>query len=231
MKPQNRSNAVMATRVGGAMEDPFDDYPTPPWATRALMTHVIEHEWGWQARHVAFEPACGRGHMSQTLRERFARVDASDIQQLGGGDIADFLDPDDDRNNKPDWIITNPPFKSAEAFVQEGLMRAKVGVAVLVRTVFIESIGRHDRLFNVEPPTIMAQFAERVPMFRGRVSRTGSTATAYAWLVWGQRDMPRAGMPSGSELRWIPPCRAALERDNDYEHAFLTAKMERACPF
>lgn len=232
LKSQNKSNAVMASRATGDLADPFDDYPSPPWSVRALMQHVLEPEFGDLGKYTAAEPACGRGHMAQALRERFRRVTASDIQPLGHGGVWDFLDAErPNQDDKPDFFVTNPPFKLAEAFIQEALMCARVGVAMLVRTVFIESIGRHERLFDVEPPTVMAQFAERVPMFRGRVSKTGSTATAYAWLVWASRDVARAGMPRGSRLLWIPPCRAQLERPNDYEDSFLTKVVERACPF
>jgi hypothetical protein len=39
---QNRSNAVMAPRIEG--RESLDDFPTPPWATRALIEHVIGAE-------------------------------------------------------------------------------------------------------------------------------------------------------------------------------------------
>ncbi len=39
-----------------------------------------------------------------------------------------------------DWVITNPPFRLAEDFVHRSLVVARQGVAVLVRTVFIESV-------------------------------------------------------------------------------------------
>jgi hypothetical protein len=58
------------------------------------------------------------------------------------------------------------------------------GVPVLVRTVFIESVGRYRNLFENTPPTICAQYTERVPMVKGRLDRKASTATGYAWLVW-----------------------------------------------
>jgi hypothetical protein len=82
---------------------------------------------------------------------------------------------------------------------------------MLTRTVFIESVGRYDRLFSVNQPSHFAQFTERVPMVKGRLDRRASTATGYCWLVWDKES-------SGStQLVWIPPCRKALERDDDYE--------------
>lgn len=89
---------------------------------------------------------------------------------------------------------------------------ARVGVAILARTVFIESIGRYERLFSVSPPTYFAQFAERVPMVKGRLDRKASTATGYAWFVWLNEPTTK------TELVWIPPCRKVLEFENDYEN-------------
>ena len=72
-------------------------------------------------------------------------------------------------------------------------------MAVLARTVFIESIGRYQNLFETTPPTICAQYAERVPMVKGRLDRKASTATGYAWLVWNK---PVAG---STRLVLVPP--------------------------
>ena len=38
-KRQNTSYAVMAQRIEA--QDSLDDFPTPPWATRALIEHVL----------------------------------------------------------------------------------------------------------------------------------------------------------------------------------------------
>lgn len=57
--------------------------------------------------------------------------------------------------------------------------------------------------------SVIAQFSERVPMFKGKLDATGSTATAYCWLVW-TKDVP------GTTFVWIPPCRRQLERPGDY---------------
>jgi hypothetical protein len=112
--------------------------------------------------------------------------------------------------NAFDWVTTNPPFRLAEEFVLEGLRVARQGVAILARTVFLESVRRYNAIFRARPPTKVAQFTERVPMVKGRLDAKASTATGYAWLVW-EKDVlcpPR--------LMWVPPCRKQLERDGDY---------------
>ena len=204
---QNRSHAVMAQRTEG--RDSRDDFPTPPWATRALLAHVLQRFGPFDQRSV-LEPACGAGYMARPLAEQFGRVLSSDIHPYGFGDIRDYLTVPYEAN-AVDWVVTNPPFRLAEEFVQRSLIVARRGVAILARTVFIESVGRYRNLFLDCPPTCFAQFTERVPMVKGRIDRKASTATGYAWLVWSKevsRQYP--------ELVWIPPCRKALERDSDY---------------
>ena len=116
--------------------------------------------------------------MSVALADYFADVHSSDVFDYGFGSISDFL------KVKPvvpyDWVIANPPFRLAEDFIDRSLKIARHGVAMLVRTVFIESVGRYERLFKTRAPAIFAQFTERVPMVKGRIDRKASTATGYA---------------------------------------------------
>lgn len=147
--------------------------------------------------------------MAAPLGEYFSSVEASDVHDYGVGlPVADYL-----FGPLPvpvDWTITNPPFRLAEQFIYRALASSDVGVAMIVRGAFLEGVGRYERLFSEMPPSDVLQFSERVVMHKGRLSPKGSTATAYAWLVWikGSKDATR--------LRWIPPCRKRLERASDY---------------
>ena len=118
-------------------------------------------------------------------------------------------------------MITNPPFRLAEEFIVKGLEVARRGVAMLVRTVFLESVGRYDRIFSSTPPSTVAQFVERVPMVKGRLDKKASTATGYAWVVWEK------GINRGTQLVWVPPCRKVLERACDYEEEFSSDVDEK----
>ena len=198
---QNRSHAVMSQRVEA--HDSLDLFPTPPWATRALCEQL-----GDVSASSCWEPACGFGDMAQPLREYFHSVYATDVHQHGAAEhVIDFLWAN---TLEADWIITNPPFRLGQQFADTALLRARKGVALLVRTAFLESSDRFLSLFSIEPPTTVYQFVERVPMFKGRLNRNGSTATAYCWIVWSKPNKfdPR--------FRWIPPCRKRLEREGDY---------------
>ena len=203
---QNTSHAVMAQRIEAA--DSLDDFPTPPWATRALMEHVIADKGPFQ-NLTCLEPACGAGHMAKPLGEYFGHVRSADVHPYGHGAVADFLTGPLEENSV-DWIITNPPFRLAEDFIKRALIMSRRGVAILARTVFIESVGRYREIFEPTPPTKFAQFAERVPMVKGRLDARASTATGYAWFVW---EKPGS---DATRVNWIPPCRKQLERPGDY---------------
>lgn len=204
---QNTSHAVMAQRTEPL--DSRDDFPTPPWATRALIEHVIGNK-PLLAQQSCLEPACGAGHMAAPLAEYFGELHCSDAYSYGYGRRRDFLRHPFEAASV-DWVITNPPFRLAEDFVLRALTLARVGVAILARTVFLESVGRFERVFRGRPPAKFAQFVERVPMVRGRLDGAASTATGYAWLVW---ELGASGHPC---LMWVPPCRKRLERPGDYQ--------------
>jgi hypothetical protein len=211
----------MAQRVEQA--DSLDDFPTPPWATRAFVSHYFN---GADLDGTAvWEPACGRGHMAQVLSEFFGAVRASDVFDYGYGETQDFLTGLSGVRSV-DWMITNPPFRLAEEFFERGRQVARKGVALLTRTVFIESVGRYERLFKMTPPTKVLQYAERVPMVKGRVDRKASTATGYAWLAWDFEN-PQ----TGTVLDWVPPSRRQFERNSDYEATFLNPAVLTSSKF
>lgn len=214
---QNTSHAVMAQRSED--KGSLDNFPTPPWATRALLEHIIE-PGGYTDRLSCLEPACGAGHMAKALNEYFGDVRASDIYPYGYGEISDFIN-DLHEAGSFDWVITNPPFKLAEEFIARALPIARRGVAMLARTVFLESVGRYERIFTKTPPTKVAQFVERVPMVKGRLDKKASTATGYAWIVWEKTNS------RSTELVWVPPCRKALERVGDYDNAIASTTFQK----
>lgn len=202
--------AVMAQRR--EPPDALDFFPTPPWATRALFRHVLP-VLGIEAIGRAWEPACGEGHMAAVIEE-FAKspVIATDIFDYGYGTAPiDFLGGifSELPSDRVDWIITNPPFKPADQFALRALDLARVGVALLLRTQWLESEDRYRSIFRDRSPSLFAPFVERVPMLRGRWDPDASTATSYSWFVWLRNVVPRAPF-------WIPPgCRVELSRSDD----------------
>lgn len=218
---QNKTSAVMAQR--SEPHDSLDFFPTPAWATRALCDVVLGDKVLRQMN--AWDPAAGEGHMVRPLAEYFRIASGSDIFDYGAGfQKFDFLF---ETSLGTDWVITNPPFRLADQFVEHALGLAEVGVAMLVRTQFLEGVGRYKGLFSKRRPATVAIFTERVPIIKGKVARwvinpkTGkpkrvTSATSYCWVVW-DKDAPAAE----SEFVWIPPCRKRLERDEDYSDPIM----------
>ncbi|MFC0243650.1 hypothetical protein [Rhodopseudomonas telluris] len=216
------SRSIMASRQ--EPDDGLDYFPTPPWATRALVEVVLKRSGHAASLHAqtAWEPACGEGHMAEVLCDYFKEVTASDIHPHGYGHTANFLG--DIVPGFDDWIITNPPFgANAEAFVLRALQFAQVGVAMFLRLQWLETVGRFERVFQPYPPAIIAQFAERVPLHKGRWEPEGDTATAYLWIVWLKNSARKT-----TEFVWIPPGqREALSRPDDAER-FTTHPVTKA---
>ncbi len=214
---QNTSSAVMQQRH--EPHESLDDFPTHPWATRAFMEHVFIPRWGRPVGKSVWEPASNRGFMARPLAEYFSIVRSSDVHDYGVAPdtngcpfIHDFLFPGTPPIIGPDWIITNPPFRLGADFARRGLEIAREGVALFVRTAFTEGVERYNTLYCPHPMALKAEYAERVPLVKGRCDPKASTATAYSWVVWrkGEED---------TRFTIIPPCRKELTRPGDYDEA------------
>lgn len=215
MKPSGHTS-VMASRAESA-PDALDYFPTPPWAARAggELIRSLDPTPG-----ACWEPACGEGHMAYGLKDYFDEVQASDIFPYGYGGVVDFLDAPPRR---ADWVVTNPPFKLGTEFVRTAWPRARRGVAMLLRLAFLEGGARHTMFTCDCPLSLVAPFAERVPMVKGRWDPEASSATAYAWFIWikqpvineaGERGL--AASKLWPMLRWIPPgTKERLSRPDD----------------
>lgn len=222
----NGARAIMGSRQ--EPDDSLDYFPTPPWATRALVEIVLPQLGAKAPLGAIWEPACGEGHMAEALGD-YGSVIATDIGEYGYGQPRiDFLTqpcPYPKFLPPPDWIITNPPFgATAEKFVLTAIERARVGVAMFFRLQWLETNGRYERIFQPFPPALIAQFAERVPLHKGRWEPNGDTATAYLWIVWlkDQEEVTR--------FFWIPPGqREALSKPDDAER-FTTHPVTRRAP-
>jgi len=171
-----------------ADNDGPDFYPTPAWATFALIDNERFSGDIWEC-------ACGDGAMTRVLEKTGQRVESSDLYDRGFGETGvDFRDTDRRAKN----IITNPPFNAAEDFVHTALGSAEKKFALLLRLAFLEGAKRQDTVFRKSPPSKVWVFSERITFYPKGVERKGSGTTAYAWFVW---DVDHLG---ATELNWLP---------------------------
>lgn len=165
-----------------------DYFPTPKWATHAL----IDNE---KFEGIIWECACGNGAMSEVLKHTGQTVISSDLYDRGYGDAGvDFLSS----NRRTANIVTNPPYNSAEGFVAKGLKSAERKFALLLRLAFLEGGNRQRTIFSTTPPSRIWVFSERITFYPAGAVEKGSGTTAYAWFVW---DKDAIG---SSELKWLP---------------------------
>lgn len=185
----NLNGAFKPTTKRRADLDGPDFFPTPAWATHAL----VENE-----RFVGqiWECACGDGAMARVLEEAGHKVRATDLYGRGHGETGvDFLKA----ARKVDNIVTNPPYNVAEAFVAQGLKLARRKFALLLRLAFLEGANRANTIFLKHPPSRVWIFSERITFYMKGAARSGSGTTAYAWFVWDK------GASGPTELRWFKP--------------------------
>jgi hypothetical protein len=166
-----------------------DFFPTPAWATYALVDNerFVGDVW---------ECACGNGAMSEVLEAAGSTVISSDLYQRGFGEAGiDFLTS----RRRSANIVTNPPYNAAEGFVRKGLDAANSKFALLLRLAFLEGANRQRTIFRSAPPSRVWVFSERITFYPAGVERKGSGTTAYAWFVWDK------DASSGTELKWFKP--------------------------
>jgi len=170
-----------------------DFYPTWPAATKALLAHERFPGFIW-------EPACGAGDMSRVLRDAGYLVTSTDLYDYGYGQAgADFLSYEG--QGLGEAIITNPPFKHAQAFIEKALSLPRVQkVAMFLRLAFLEGQKRKT-LFESTPLKTVYIMSRRVPMQRGRLAVEGDTQgpLAFAWFVWERGIDPDAD----TTIKWL----------------------------
>lgn len=177
----------MSHNRGGAVRDAIKDrkndlYETPPEATQALLLaeDLPGHVW---------EPACGRGAISEVLLNAGHAVHSTDLVDYGYGQAGvDFLM---EYKSPPgvQAIVTNPPYKNADDFVRKALELVPT-VYMLLRWAYAEGVGRSDIIDNHLNRVWLGR--ERLPMMH-RDGYDGNKITAaampFAWFVFTQESV------------------------------------------
>lgn len=156
-----------------------DYYATDPNSLVALL------ETGIEINHKVLEPACGGGHLSEVLIANGYDVTSTDLvyRGYGKGDV-DFLY---DYTKWDGDIITNPPYKIAQEFVEHSLDIIDEGhkVIMFLKLTFLEGKARH-RMFMQNPPVNIYVFSERQLCAKNGdfVRYADGSAVCYAWFEW-----------------------------------------------
>lgn len=169
-----------------------DYYATDPRAVEELLKVERFDSNIW-------EPACGEGHISETLRLNGHRVFSTDLVDRGYKNQASLLDflalPEGARFDGD--IITNPPYKFAAEFVEKALECVGEGqkVAMFLKIQFLEGAKRGPLLDRCPPYRVWVARKRLKCAINGDFDEIGSSATCYAWFVWvkGYKGPPTIG--------------------------------------
>lgn len=155
-----------------------DFYPTPVDVTVALMQFL---QLGRDT--VVWEPASGDGSMSRVIERHCDDVFSSDMRDessIYGERGRDFLNTVAPYGFHPEWIITNPPFNVAEAFIRKSLTFTP-NVAMLLSNQYWHAATRV-KLFRDHPPAWVLPLTWR-PAFLEK-ERGKSPMMNVIWVVW-----------------------------------------------
>ena len=107
----------------------------------------------------------------------------------------------DNVTGKYDIIITNPPYKYAQQFVEHALELIPEGnrVAMFLKLTFLESKNRKE-MFEKYPPEYISVSSSRLQCALGgdfEKFKSTSSAAAYGWFIW------RKGFTGEPRVRWF----------------------------
>lgn len=173
---------VQRAKGGGrhADRDPHDFWPTTQDCTVALMRFLRAEEpeaLDFILREGIWEPACGDGAIGRPLEAMGLRVRATDLVDRGyGRGGVDFL-----RAGTPPEraIVTNPPFRLAEAFIRHASGLRRVCLTAFLLPSGYWYAGERVALYDFWRPSWILPLAWRPDMTGG-----GSGTMQLAWNVW-----------------------------------------------
>ena len=158
-----------ATNHARGVRESNDYYATDPIAGRLLLD--LNNIW---------ECACGAGHLAKVFDEAGKLGKATDLINRGYGIFEDFLSNDEPYHHGD--IVTNPPYKLAQEFVEHALNKVDEGrkVCMFLKVLFLESQSRK-QLFAQYPPKTIYVSSSRINCAKNGDFKTyNSSAIAYA---------------------------------------------------
>ena len=131
--------------------------------------------------------ASGENHLANVFKDAGFTVRTSDIiKRTEETEVIDFL------TYEGEWkghIVTNPPYKNAQEFIEKALSIVPEGkkVCMFLKVQFLEGKARR-KMFEKYPPKRIWVSSSRILCAKNgdfeRMIKGGGSAMAYAWFVW-----------------------------------------------
>ena len=195
MKNKNIARLVGSSAHALTSRQPNDYYATDPSALQGLRTAMARD--GLALCKNVWEPACGEGNLSIFLISQGYEVFATDLIDYNGNHTFDFLSEGDNIKWCGD-ILTNPPYKLAQKFVEQSLNRTYIGkqVFMLLRIQFLEGQARN-RFFQENPPKYVYVHSSRIMIRKNNDQSIKGNSLCFAWFIWEN------GYKGETIVRWI----------------------------
>lgn len=188
--------ALTSSQLAGSnsvyIREKNDYYATPPSCTKKLLEK--EHFEG-----SVLEPCCGEGHISKVLKENGLEVDSNDLINRGYGEtFKDFLKEDFEIHEN---VITNPPFKYAQEFIEKALKTSTKKVAMFAKIQLLEGVKRREMFKKAPLKTVYVFTKRQTPLRNGDPlnpnGKKWASTMCFAWFVF---EKGYTGQPT---IDWI----------------------------
>jgi len=170
-----------------------DYYATEPKAMEVLLEVEKFNKNVWEC-------AVGEGHLAEVLKKHGYNVKCTDLIDRGYGiGGVDFLK---ETKMFDGDIITNPPYKYAQEFIEKAIELIPIGnkIAMFLKVQFLEGKKRK-KLFKKYPPKVIYVSSSRLLCAKNgefeKMRQGGGSAVAYAWFIWEK------GYKGDTIIKWI----------------------------
>lgn len=194
-------NNLAASNHSDVERETNDYYATNPKALQLLLDKLKKD--GIELNHNIWEPACGEGHLSKVLTANGYDVASTDLVDRGfGTGNVNFLEVSHILPGPSYDILTNPPYKYAEDFVNKALQLLDVGnkCVMFLKIQFLEGKSRY-KLYQENPPKyVYVHSSRQTCAINGEFVQNGKeigSAVCYAWYIWEK------GYKGDTIVRWI----------------------------
>ena len=136
-------------------------------------------------------------NLSVVLKKRGYIVRSTDLIDRGYGESGvDFLKTTERFNGD---IITNPPYKFAQEFVEHALEILTDGnkIAMFLKLQFLEGKARRELFDKYPPKKIYVSSSRLLCAKNGNFKEMDSSAVAYAWYIWEK------GYKGNTVIKWF----------------------------
>ena len=166
------------------------------YATNPLALQIFLSQFRDELNINIWECSCGEGHLSKELISQGYNVYSSDLINRGYGEQKDFLKCSENFNGD---ILTNPPFKLAEKFIEKGFELIENGnkLILFLKIQFLEGQKRKILFEKYPLKYVYVHSSRQQCSMNGDFGNLKATTQFYAWYVWEK------GFKGETIIKWL----------------------------